>query len=102
MSTRYRIRKMKRFILRVAKVAMMKVWRFVVGVYNHAEAIAVLVLASLGLNALLGEIPFYYMLPMWVEATMIIPVLSVLIISFIIKIAEWRHNRREEATLAVA
>jgi hypothetical protein len=62
--------------------------------WNYTEAITILILSSLGLNALLGELPFYFQLPIWIEATMVIPVLSVLGISILLwsmsKRASWR------------
>jgi len=101
MSRRRLVRRAKRFIIRAFLVAKAKVIRWVLGVYNHAEAIVILVLAALGLNALIGEIPFLFMLPLWVEATMVIPVLSVLIISCLVKFMEWRAIRRDnKAVLA--
>lgn len=89
-----RIRKIGSFVARVAKVAYRKVVNFAKGLYHHAESIVILTLAALGLNALLGELPFYFILPMWVEATMVIPVLAVILVSLLTKSAEWRHNRR--------
>ncbi|HJS83666.1 MAG TPA: hypothetical protein VJ742_12605 [Nitrososphaera sp.] len=74
------------------------VWKnikeFFVGVYRHAETITILILASLGLNALLGELPFLFLLPFWIEAVLVIPVISVIAISLLVKSAEWRAKRR--------
>ncbi len=70
---------------------------FVRDCYRHAESITILVLSSLGLNALLGELPFYMNLPMWVEATMVVPVASVLIITGLLWSATTRANRRAVA-----
>lgn len=87
--------KVKRFIRKAAAKAVDKVLKFFVGVYHHAEAITILTLAAIGLNALLGELPFIFMLPMWIEATMVIPVLAVVIISLMVKFMEWRMIRRD-------
>lgn len=70
---------------------------FVRDVYQHTEAVIILILSSLGLNALLGELPFYMSLPMWIEATMVIPIASVLIISGLLWSATTRANRRAVA-----
>lgn len=86
--------KIKRFVTTAVRTAVTKVKNFIKGVYQHAETITVLVLATFGVNALIGELPFLFMLPMWVEATMVIPVLSVLIVSLLIKLGEWRATRR--------
>ena len=94
-------RKIKDFVKGVAKAAYHKVKNFFVGVWRHAEAVAILTLAAFGLNVLLGEIPFVFALPMWIEAPLVIPVLAVTIISLIVKFAEWRARRRiAKATLA--
>lgn len=64
--------------------------------YQHTEAVGVLVLASLGLNSLLGELPFYFMLPMWIEASMVIPVASVFLIGLLVALSTWRAKRRSK------
>lgn len=71
-----------------------RVVRFIKDLYEHTEAIGILVLASLGLNALLGEIPFYFTLPLWIEAPMVIPVLAVIGIAMLVRSSEWRAKRR--------
>lgn len=88
------LRKSKDFIVETAKVAVTKVKDFVVGFYQHAESVVVLSLGAYGLCALLGELPFWVTLPFWVEGPMVIPVVSVLIICGIMKIAQVRNDRR--------
>lgn len=87
--------KAKTFVTEVAKATVRKIEWFVKGVYNHAEAIAVLTLASIGLNLMLGEMPFIFMLPMWIEGPLVIPVLSVVLIGLLVKFMEWRFIRRD-------
>ncbi len=87
MSARVRIFKMKRFMKRAYVAAKRRVVNFVRGIYRHTEAIVILILASLGLNARLGEGPFYWLLPPWIEAPLVIPVLAVLGISWLVKSA---------------
>lgn len=82
------------FVKEIAVAAKDHIVNFVKGFAQHFESISVLTLSSLGLSGLLAEIPFYVALPMWVEAPMFIPVVSVLIILGIMKIAEVRADRR--------
>lgn len=90
------------FTKKVFCAAKDKVVDFVEGCYHHAEAITILTLSALGLNALLGELPFLIALPMWVEAALVIPVISVLLIAGLTRSAEWRTNRRARKALAAA
>lgn len=53
-----------------------KLYNFLVGLFNHAEALAILLAASVGLNVLLSELPFLFALPMWIEGMLIIPFLA--------------------------
>jgi hypothetical protein len=71
-----------------------KIVNFLKNIYHHAEAITVMILASLGLNSLLGEVPFYFTLPMWVEPQMVIPVASVIGIGLLVGLSSWRAKRR--------
>lgn len=84
----------KTFCKEVAIAAKNKVVNFVKGFYHHAESVAILTLSSLGLSALIGELPFWIALPWWVEAPMIIPVLSVFIIFGLVTLGEKRTQRR--------
>ena len=86
--------KTKQFCSEAAVAAKRRVVNFVRGFYQHAESVGVLTLASLGLSALLGELPFWITLPWWIEATMVIPVLSVLIIIGLVSLNEYRTKRR--------
>lgn len=102
MRARFFMFRAKRYTKRVYIAAKRKVVNFVVGTYRHWEAIAILVLASLGLNSLFGEVPFYMLLPAWIEATMVIPILAVLGITLLVKSAEWRAGRRNMKAAAFA
>jgi len=94
------LKKAKDFVIRVVVLSTKKVIDFVKGCFRHAEAITILVLSSLGVNALLSEIPFYLTLPMWVEITMVIPVISVILIMILTRSATWRAERRENFAVA--
>lgn len=85
---------MFKFIKRVAVAAYNGVKNFLSDCVHHTEAAVLLVASSLGINALLTEVPMMYALPMFFEATMVIPVLSVVITLLLIKSAEWRSLRR--------
>jgi len=82
------------FTKRAFRAAKRKVVNFIKGTVRHAETVAVLSLSAVGLNALAGEVPFLYSLPMWIEGTMVIPVLSVLVIIGLVKSAEYRALNR--------
>lgn len=72
---------------------------FVKGCWNHAETISILTLSSIGLTSLLSELPFAYTMPMWIESPMVIPVISVLLIILLVKLAEHRSLKRASADL---
>lgn len=86
--------KIKIFCTEAYVAAKDKIISFVRGFYHHAESIGLLTLASFGLSALIGELPFLLMLPWWIEATMVIPVLSVLIVYLLVSLGELRTKRR--------
>lgn len=90
------------FVKEAVTVAYAKVKAFAIGVYQHFETIVILVLAVFGLANLIGELPFLFSLPMWVESTMFAPVAAVLIIKGLLKLSEWRINRRERKAAAAA
>lgn len=85
---------MFKFIKKTVRKAVTKTIDFVKGAFRHAEATTILTLSAIGLTGLIGEMPFVYALPMWVEAPMVIPVASVLAIILLIKSAEFRAERR--------
>jgi len=82
------------FTKRVAKRTVKTVSNFVKGCVQHTESVAILSLSAIGLNALAGEIPFLVPLPMWIEASMFIPVLSVIAIGLLVKSADYRASNR--------
>ena len=84
----------RRFVTKVVKVAAKDLKDYAVGFYTHLESVGILVLASLGLNQLLGEVPFFLALPAFIEAPLVIPVLAVLLISALIWSSTFRHDRR--------
>lgn len=88
------IKKVKDFVVDVAKATVRKVKEFVVGLYRHAEAVVMMVGASWGFSTLLAELPFWATLPFWVESAVVIPVISVLLVLALCKIMEIRGRKR--------
>lgn len=82
------------FTTNVLKIAANKVVKTITGIFRHAETVTIMTFSALGINAFLGELPFYMYAPMWIESAMVIPVLSVLAVSLLAKSAEKRARRR--------
>lgn len=87
-------RRIAAFVVKVCKIAGIKIKNFVIGFWQNLETIIVITLSAIGLTALLSQLPFIWTLPLWIEATMVIPVISVIIISILLRIGEWRTVRR--------
>lgn len=90
------VTKIKMFTANAIATAGKKIFNLARDAVQHTETIVVLSLSAVGLNALAGELPFAYALPMWIEGAMVIPILSVLTIGLLIKSAEFRAVRRGE------
>lgn len=88
------MKRLKNFATDVAKKTWYKVKVFFKGLAQHAEAVTILSLAAVGLNTLIGELPFLFALPMIFEAALVIPVLSVITVSLLAKSAEKRAQNR--------
>jgi cellulose synthase/poly-beta-1,6-N-acetylglucosamine synthase-like glycosyltransferase len=71
-------------ILRFFGSIFKKIFKFVIGavkdIVTNAQAVIILVCASIGLTALLKELPFHVALPAIVDGIYFIPVVSVMII----------------------
>lgn len=89
-----KLEKIKIFTQEVFQVAKNKLVDFCTGVYHNLESIGILVLSSLGLSALIGELPFWLTLPWWIEAPFVVPVLSVAIIYLLVYNGERRMLKR--------
>lgn len=92
--------KVANFFTTVVEFAYKRVKGFFVSIYQNFESIIVLTLSAIGLTALLSELPFIWTLPMWIEATMVIPVCAVIIITVLMKIGEWRAARRVKRNMS--
>lgn len=60
-------------------------------------AVLILVLATLGLSALIAELPFLIIVPAIIEAEYVIPVISTLIVSFLLWIMDKTRVKSNEA-----
>lgn len=88
------------FVTDVVVAAKNTVVDFFVGLYHNAESTIILILSSIGLSALLAEIPFWFTVPFWFEAFLVIPFISVCIILLLLYIAERRGYYRLNRAVA--
>lgn len=88
------IRTTKNFVHEATDYAVDKIIQFAKGVWEHLEGITLLILSSFGLNALLSELPFIFTLPLWIEGAWVIPIIAIILVSLLCKLAEWRRIRR--------
>lgn len=93
---------MFKFLKRVAKATKRKIVEFFTDAYNHTEATVLLVAASFGINAAVStltttEAGKFFILPAFLEPTMVIPVVSVLAVIALVKLGEFRTYRRTPA-----
>ena len=70
-----------------------KITDFLKGLFNNAESVVVLSAAAIGANAVIQQMPFYLTLPLWIEATAVIPFISVLLVFTVVTMMEIRHNK---------
>jgi len=84
------------FIEDVVKATKNTIVNFFKGIWHHWESVSILILASFGLDALLGEIPFWFSMPMWIEASMVTPVIATMLILFLVWNADRRARKREK------
>lgn len=79
------------FLRKSYEVAKSNLKNFVTGIISHGETIAILTLASVGGTALFARMPIYYMLPYWVNVSMLGPLLAVGLVLMLVKVAEKRE-----------
>jgi hypothetical protein len=94
------LHKIKNFSLEVIVTIKNEAIKFAKGCYEHIESIGLLTLSSIGATMLLAEIPFYVSLPLWIEAPMVAPVLGVLLVLGLARLAEYRANRRSNKNVS--
>lgn len=83
---------MFQFIKKLFKAVVKTITSWFKETVNNAEATVILITASLGLTAIISELPFIIALPLWMEATMVAPILSILTILFLIQIIKFRAS----------
>lgn len=84
------IKKFFRFLGRVVRTITRTIVRAVKEVITNIEAVTILSLATVGTAAVLTELPFHFAVPVIMESTMVIPVISVLFILALVSIMELR------------
>lgn len=82
------------FFVNTGKSTIKYIGKFFKGLADHAEATAILTAASIGVTALLSEVPFLLTVPLWLEAPLVIPVLAILLIIALLISMEHRAGRR--------
>lgn len=80
----------KTFIINIFKYILLFFKTWLIDVHNNIEPAIILIFGSIGATALLSEIPFHIILPIWIETTMITPILGILIIIILINVMKWR------------
>lgn len=90
-----------KFIRKVVHLTVQKVKSLARSFKDHTEAITILSLSAVGANVMLGEVPFMWTTPMWLEAPMLIPVVSILLVSLLVRNAERRSTKRRVRAIKV-
>lgn len=85
--------RIRKFVRKSLEVAKANIRSFVRGFYGHAETVAVLGLASVGASSVISYAPFYYATPIWINVSMIPPVLGVFAVLGLVRLAEFRQMR---------
>jgi len=79
-----------RFLQRALRSALFTVVGFIRDLFNNLESVIILALASVGACVFINELPFWIALPIWIEAPMAIGIISIMLISTLIIISDWR------------
>lgn len=98
------IKDVKETAIKVVKAVYTAIFDFIKGCITHWETVCVIILATLGLTALLSSWPWLMglALPAWIESELLLPVISTLIVWGLINTAQWRRKRREAKVPVVA
>jgi hypothetical protein len=84
------MRRILGFISRVIGHVVKSITRFIKETISNIEATSILIFSSIGAAAVIAEIPFHYTVPLWIESTMVPPLLGLLTIILLLKIMKWR------------
>jgi hypothetical protein len=76
----------KRFFIGIFKA----IKNMIVDIASNIEAVVILTFSAIGLTTVLAEIPFHYAMPAFIEAAMVIPLVSILIIWTLLSIMQMR------------
>lgn len=96
------VKKAATFVKETLQVAAKKVVKFIKGVWDHIETVAILVLATFGLAVLIGELPFLLTLPIWIEAPMVAPVIAIILMKLLTWFSQWRYIHQHPPLKLVA
>lgn len=83
-------KKIINFVKKVAIVALRTIREAIVDLVSNFEATIILCLATLGTSALISQYSYTIALPAIIEAPMVVPVISVILISTLILSIHWR------------
>lgn len=72
------------FIKKTVKATVNSIKDIIIDIIDNAEAVLLLVFASLGLTTLYAELPYITLVSAWMEVSAFIPILSVLTIMILI------------------
>ena len=89
------VRKLIGFIGNVFKSMFNFVKGFIVNIVVNIEAVVILSLASIGAAAILAELPFIIAVPLWLESTLVIPVIATSIVLMLAWVLELRMTACE-------
>lgn len=58
----------------------------IINILSNIESVIILLFASIGLTTILAEIPFHYALPAFIDAPLIIPIVSIMLITGLVQV----------------
>lgn len=81
-----------KFIKNVAIAALNTLKDFVQDIVQNAESTVILITSAVGVTAILTELPFHYALPAIIDAPMVIPFVSTMVVLSLVLLMQWRMN----------
>lgn len=82
--------KILRWIGKVLKRATEIIISHIKELVQNSAAVAVLVGATIGFTKLATELPFYIELPLWIEASMVAPMIGLITVLALLQLAKWQ------------
>ena len=82
------------WIKRMFMSALNSIKGMVIDLISNAEAAVILTFSAIGITTILSELPFHYALPAFVDAAMVLPIISIFIVLTLITIMSWRTSCR--------